>query len=137
MEFLRYVAVQVLAYGVDMGGFLYLQTLGLSALTANGLGKVAAGIFAFLVHKGFTFRTPQSESTGKQAIKYAALLALNIPLSSLVLSVMMTFVPHVSGAKFASDVLCVLITYSLTRLFVFGSAKSTKAVHTADAGGAP
>lgn len=120
MSFIRYVAVQLVAYGLDMGTFvLMLASSGAGPLLANVSGKVVAGLFAFVVHRRFTFEAASSSRQGPQAVMYGLLLAFNIPLSSAVLSVVLLALPLPVAAKFLSDVICVFITYWLSRKYVF------------------
>lgn len=120
MRFVRYLLVQVFAYGLDMGLFiLLLSHLGVQALVANVVGKVFAGLFAFAVHRCFTFGVARVRGAGLQAARYFALLALNIPLSALVLNFMLWVIPAAVLAKLVTDVSCVLITYWLSKRFVF------------------
>ncbi len=127
MRFVRYVAVQLLAYGLDMGSFLVaLGFWGAQPLVANVVGKVVAGCFAFFAHRSFTFGTAAAGGQASQAFMYTLLLALNIPLSAAVLAMVLTVVPHPVAAKFLSDVICVLLTYWLSKRYVF-SAKQKAA----------
>lgn len=120
MRFVRYVAVQVVAYGLDLGGFLLLFAIvGVGPLASNAFGKVAAGVFAFFAHRSFTFGVASDRGQGSSALKYFLLLALNIPLSSAALSLVLLALPHPVPAKFISDVLCVLVTYWLSKRYVF------------------
>ena len=120
MKFVRYVGVQVAAYAIDMGGFLVaLYGLGVTPLPANVFGKLLAGAFAFFAHRSFTFRVVGQSNPAKQAVRYVALLAFNLPLSSVVLAGMLHLVPQPMPAKFLSDVICVAITYWLSKRFVF------------------
>lgn len=119
MQFVRYVLVQVLAYGVDMGAFIVLlQSLDLDPLVANLIGKILAGLFAFAVHRSFTFGLDKA-GTLQQAVRYFTLLALNIPLSAAVLAAMLWVIPLAIVSKLAADVVCVFLTYWLTKRFVF------------------
>lgn len=123
MKFVRYVGVQLLAYALDMGGFLLaLDALGATPLPANVFGKVVAGAFAFFAHRSFTFRVAGQSNPASQALLYVALLALNIPLSSAVLAGLLNVVPQAVAAKFLSDVICVGLTYWLSKRFVFRRA---------------
>lgn len=124
MKFLRYIAVQVVAYGLDMGGFLVALTLfGSGPVIANFFGKVAAGFFAFLAHRYFTFGVTQRGERGRQAAMYFGLLALNIPLSSAALSFVLLFVSYPIIAKLISDAICVFLTYWLSNKYVFARSR--------------
>ncbi len=130
MTFVRYVAIQVLAYAIDMGVFLVILRYEVfMPLVANILGKVAAGVFAFVAHRVFTFRVAEKTSKKHQAIRYFVLLGLNIPLSSAVLYLMLIYIANPAVSKFISDVVCLLLTYSLSKHFVFvGKHKKNKKV---------
>lgn len=128
MRFVRYSLVQIIAYGLDMGGFVLLYThFQVDLLVANLVGKVLAGLFAFVAHRCFTFRVTETAGRGGQAVRYFTLLALNIPLSALVLSALLFMFPMVVVAKFFADVICVLITYWLSKRYIFlnGDASSS------------
>lgn len=120
MRFARYVSVQVAAYAIDMGGFVLLSKyLYVPLLVANVISKLVSGIFAFSVHRAFTFRLNSSDRTFKQATSYFVLLALNLPISALILHAVLQVVTWAVAAKFISDVICVLINYWLSKRFVF------------------
>ena len=120
MSFARYVAVQVATYALDMGIFLLLFVLaGWGAVAANVVAKILAGVFAFLVHRYFTFGVARAGKTGRQAVLYAALWALNVPMATGMLAFFLSFgIPAVT-AKFAADVVCVGLNYWLSRNYVF------------------
>lgn len=119
-NFPRYIAVQVVAYGLDMGGFLAaLMLLGLGPLLANVAGKILAGVVAFVLHHSFTFELDAKDYRREQAMRYFLLLVLNIPFASLVFSGSMLLVEPEVLAKFAADVVCVFLTYWLSKSFVF------------------
>ena len=120
MTFLRYLGVQLVAYGIDMGVFLlFFQTVMLDAVFANVLGKIAAGGFALLAHRMFTFQAANQTSAPRQAIGYFALLMLNIPLSSLALFLSLRAFDSAVVSKLFSDVICVAFTYALSKYLVF------------------
>jgi putative flippase GtrA len=125
--FLRYNLVQLAAYVFDFGGFWMLINLtAINPLIANIAGKIVAGLLAFIMHKGFTFRVGDSGRTPTEAVRYFLLLMFNIPLSSGVLAVLILFLPS-SIAKIASDAICLGITFALVRTAVFrNSAPQTK-----------
>jgi putative flippase GtrA len=131
MRFLRYLVVQCIAYGLDLGGFLLLfSVLGANPLPANAAGKIVAGVFAFLAHRSFTFRLTGKSPQPRQVIGYCILLALNIPLSSAVLFVFMQFIPLAIVAKVAADAICIGITYTLSRKYVFRDQSAPPATAT-------
>ena len=120
MRFVRYLSVQVVVYGLDMGAFLLLLHLaGFSPLTANVSGKVLAGAFAFFAHRVFTFNVASAEGQASQLLRYCLLLALNIPMSSLVLALLLQVIEAPVPAKLASDLICLFINYWLSKQFVF------------------
>lgn len=124
-SFFRYLLVQITAYGLDMGGFLLtLKLLGDWPLLANVFGKTIAGIFAFLAHRSFTFSAAPQTQACQQMVKYFLLLALNLPISSAVLSIMMLLVNPEVLAKFLADVICVLLTYWVSKKYIFSSSSA-------------
>lgn len=125
MTFVRYVAIQLIAYGIDMGVFLAAFYSGiLGALMSNVAGKIAAGTFAFLSHQRFTFRVADHQRDGKQAVRYFFLLGINVPISSAFLSALLLLIDWPAAAKFLSDVICVLLSFWLSKKWVFPSKES-------------
>ena len=128
MTFVRYVAVQLVAYAVDLGVFVLLFHGAVSGpIAANVAAKVAAGTFAFGAHRAFTFRIAGADRVGREALKYALLLALNVPLASALLALLLRVVPNATAAKIAADVVCVGLTFLLTRHAVFARPASRDA----------
>ncbi|MGQ3321760.1 GtrA family protein [Pseudomonas brassicacearum subsp. neoaurantiaca] len=122
MTFIRYGAIQLVAYALDMGTFLLLMALfNDQPVLANIAGKGVAGVFAFFLHRHFTFQSTGGSSK-VQAVRYFSLLAINIPLASALFSVGLYFVKSPAPVKFVSDVVCVALTYWISKLFVFHSA---------------
>jgi putative flippase GtrA len=120
LTLLRYLLVQIVAYGLDLGTFQALIASGVSGpLLANLAGKVPAGIFAFLAHRHFTFRVRDAAGVHREAIKYFILLLINAPLSSLILAGLLRVMTHVTLAKILADVLSVGLTFMLTKHLVF------------------
>lgn len=128
MTFARYVLVQLVAYLIDMGGFLLILKLGWAGwLVANIVGKGFAGVFAFFAHRNFTFRGAQEGSGKAQATKYFVLLGLNLPLSTAVLALVLKVLPQPVPAKLVADAVCILVTYWLSKKVVFSrSQKNTR-----------
>ena len=138
VTFVRYGLVQLFAYAIDMGGFLLLLNAGLlGPLWANVLAKLAAGVFAFIAHRHFTFQAGDRADASRQALRYFTLLALNIPLSSALLALLLTWTSHATLAKFTADVLIVAVTYWLSKSLVFvrGKTDAVAAADASDAGG--
>lgn len=119
----RYIGVQLVAYGIDMGGFLLLDMF-LEPLPSNVLSKIAAGIFAFIAHRRITFKVHGHSDSRFQLLKYALLLALNIPVSSGLLVLLLPWITPAALAKLVSDVACVGFTFALSRYLVFTRTRS-------------
>lgn len=119
MTFARYVAVQLAAYALDFGAFIaLLWGVAADPIAANVAAKVIAGTFAFFVHRSFTFRVAGTR-IGGEAVRYGLLLALNVPVASGLLALLLAVVPHAPTAKVLADVVCVGLTFLLTRHGVF------------------
>lgn len=123
--FSRYLGVQIIAYGVDVGCFLLLCIL-INPVPANVLSKVAAGSFAFFAHRRVTFKVHGHSDGRSQLLKYAALLTLNIPVSSGLLALFLPRLPFAVLAKVVSDTICVGMTFVLSRYVVFTRTHSAK-----------
>lgn len=120
MTFLRYGLVQAFAYGIDFGGFLLLMSVaGLTPLIANVVCKAAAGVFAFVAHRHFTFSVAEVGSSLGQGIRYFALLGLNIPLSTGLLALLLRWIQYPAAAKFIADALILVFTYWISKKLVF------------------
>lgn len=118
--FSRYLAVQIAAYGADMGTFLLAtELLSWSPLSSNVIAKMVAGMFAFIAHRWFTFGVHGKGGGRMQLLKYAVLLALNIPISSAILALLLPLIAPDALAKITADVICVGITFFISRRLVF------------------
>lgn len=118
--FTRYLLVQVGAYGIDMGLFLALSMLfGTGALAANIASKLAAGTFAFIGHRSFTFGAHGRGDGRAQLLKYGLLLAANVPLGTALLALLLNRFQPPALAKVLSDVACVAFTFAISRNVVF------------------
>ena len=122
MTFLRYLAIQLLAYGIDMGSFLLVLYFALAGpITANVIAKLAAGGFAFAAHRHFTFKVGGRGFIKRQALRYFLLLAVNVPIASALLALILLWIPVPVVAKFLSDVVGVAFTYILSKHFIFNA----------------
>jgi putative flippase GtrA len=120
MTFMKYLMIQVFAYGIDMGVFFFLFNFVLTGpIIANIFSKLAAGCFAFLVHRRYTFNVATSGFVGRQAIRYFTVLAAHVPLSSAVLLFILIWVPLPVLAKFFSDIVIVVFSYFVSKKFIF------------------
>ena len=116
--FFRYNIVQILAYGLDLGSFSALVHIGTGLILANVAAKLVAGLFAFFMHKTFTFQKRDSGRVWREAIVYFSLLMVNIPVSSAILAGLTAVLPTMA-AKVTADISCMALSFLLTRLFVF------------------
>ena len=122
MTFIRYVLIQLLAYFVDMTSFLLIIKLDiLGPIIANIIGKSAAGVFAFVAHRNYTFQANSQQDRHRQAIRYFVVLALNIPLSTGILSIFLNWFNEPVLAKILSDCIVVGLSYLLSKHFIFKS----------------
>jgi putative flippase GtrA len=88
-------------------------------IPANMLAKFAAGLFAFVAHRQFTFGVAKGNAVKGQAIRYFILLALNIPVASAILALLLMWITEPAAAKFIADVACVGLTYLTSKHFIF------------------
>jgi putative flippase GtrA len=103
-----------------MGSFLVMLHFDfLSVLVSNIFGKIVAGSFAFLAHRDFTFRAANEHRDQKQVLRYFLLIGINIPISSVVLGVLLTFISLPALAKFVSDAICVMLSYWISKKWIF------------------
>lgn len=117
---IRYILVQTLAYLVDMSTFLIcLDWINLGVIYANILSKISAGFFAFFIQRKFTFKVNTNEKIGKQASLYFIFLFINIPIASVMLFLTVQLFSESIVAKFFADILCLGISYLLSKFFIF------------------
>lgn len=130
-RFIRYLSVQLVGYGLDMGTFILLVTYAaIDPIPANIVGRLLSGVFAFFIHRRFTFHEAEHGAKVQQAMRYFTLMVVNLPISSLILSGTLWLIPWTTAAKFVADVLGVFLTYWLTKRFVFlggGASRKTEA----------
>jgi len=118
--FSRYLGVQLVAYAIDMGVFLALSSwLAITPIAANVVGKLAAGTFAFFMHRRLTFQVHGQGGGANQLLRYAVLLALNIPVASLLLAWLLPWLAPPALAKVGADAIRVVLTFLLSRHLVF------------------
>lgn len=131
MRFVRYLMVQLVGYGLDMGCFILLITyFSIDPIPANIVGRLVSGVFAFFIHRRFTFGEAENGPKVQQAARYFTLMVVNLPISSLILSATLWMIPVATVAKFVADVMGVFLTYWLTKRFVFlggGAARKESA----------
>lgn len=121
MIFVRYVSIPLMvAYGIDMGVFLIvLFVTPVGPVPANVLAKFGAGLFAFVSHRQFTFGVAQGDAVKRQAIRYFILLALNVPVATAILALLLKWIKEQVAAKLIADVVCVGLTYLTSKHFIF------------------
>jgi putative flippase GtrA len=125
MTLIKYLTVQVLAYFIDMGIYIFLVSmLFISPFFANIISKFIAGIFAFIIQRRFTFRVPANYRMCKQAALYFLVLIINIPVASAILILILNFISDAVLAKFLSDIACIGISYLLSKNIIFSKGHS-------------
>lgn len=125
--FSRYLGVQIFAYAIDFGTFFLISSVaGGNPLYANVAGKILAGAFAFFAHRKVTFRLQGARGSNEQALRYVILLALNTPLATLILSLLMRVIEYPVVAKVISDAICIGLTFLISKHLVFVSRQRGK-----------
>ena len=87
-------------------------------MEANVASKIAAGGFAFCVHRVFTFGTVRPESLLWSSTKYAILLGVNNQVTSALLVLLEGWLLLVAATVTAAPV-GVAINFLISRRFVF------------------
>ena len=116
---IRYLIIAVLAYFIDMGGYILLVRMSVEPLVANVVVKVLAAIFGFFAHRRFTFLIKDNRNIGPHAVRYFGLALMYTPASTLALFVAVHFVSDVVLAKFVCDVVLFVSVYWITSKFAF------------------
>ncbi|WP_337153574.1 GtrA family protein [Pseudomonas protegens] len=126
IQFTRYLLVGGLTYGADLSVFLLLfNVFEMDLLIANMISKVLAGVFSFAAHRAFTFGVTDAKGGAQQAVRYFTLLALNIPLSALILSALLWITSMEVVAKILADILLIFISYAQSKLIVFKRSETS------------
>lgn len=129
MQFLFYLLVQLLAYGLEIAIFFFL-TIGqqFQPTTAQITCKLGAGAFGFFMHHNVTFYSRSEASQVWSAARYCLILGFNIPLSTWILKHLLEVIPSVGLSKFIADVACVVITYLFVKKYVFSTSSTKKRI---------
>lgn len=115
----RYLIVAVLAYLIDMGGYILLIKFDFNPLVANVLVKILAAIFGFFAHRIFTYQITGSHNIGPHSIRYFGLALMYTPVATVILFLALKFIPNLVLAKFICDVLLFFAVYWVTSKFTF------------------
>ncbi|MDC8760848.1 GtrA family protein [Janthinobacterium fluminis] len=121
MRFLKYAVTQVGCFIVDFVAFAAFLHMSQSPAGSNALAKVLSGLLAFYIHRHYTFADRQ-EQQGRQAGRYIALWAINIPFTSAMVELinMAIGIPYV--AKIGSDGISFCLNYLISKKFIFNSS---------------
>ncbi|WP_168207235.1 GtrA family protein [Tardiphaga sp. vice278] len=117
---MRYIAVAVAAYLVDIGVFSLLYQSGMASLAvANIAGKICTAVFGFFVHRSVTFQLTSNHSIVKEAVKYFTVVILWAPLTTWLLLLLVHILPTATIAKIVADTIGVLASFTISKLFIF------------------
>lgn len=121
----KYVGVQLVNYALDLGLFaLLLYVLELPIWLAAFLSRTLSGIFTFFCHKYFTFTHGRSsQQLKREAMIYFAILFAYAPVAAWLVQFFNSWLTPIP-AKIAADIVSVIITFNLTRYFVFPKARA-------------
>ncbi len=119
-----YVVIMGAGYAIDMGLFLVLLNLiGMELVLANISSKGVSAVFSFFAHRAYTFPQADRNAKARQITMYALVVAVNIPLATAILALLVKWIEQPALAKFIADLLCVGISYLQTRYLVFSSRR--------------
>lgn len=116
---LRYCAIALLAYALDMGGYVFMINIGIKPIFANGSIKIFAAIFGFFMHRNFTYKIKDRSKMHIHAYRYFGMAFLYTPLSTIVLYLSLSLFYEPIFSKLFSDIILILITYIITTSFTF------------------
>ncbi len=118
--FARYFFIQAVLYLLDMGIFILLYHLfSFPAVWANIIGKVIASLSAFIAHRFFTFGITGQDQLVRQGASFITLLLINIPVSTLLLTLFLRGIAVPEIAKLLTDVATLGINFFLIKKFIF------------------
>jgi putative flippase GtrA len=124
MSLIPYTLVQIAGMGVDYIFFILLIKFEvLSPLFANALGKCIGVMVAFNGHRRLTF--PESalnkdaSSIIIQALKYSSMLPMNIAVSSILLTSIISAGITAAVAKLVSDLITFILFFAVNKYLVF------------------
>ena len=124
--FFKYVAIQIFAYFVEFSVFILLLLVSLSLLEANVIAKIMAAAVAFTFHRVFTFSSTGETKVISQLGKYSTALLLNIPTSSAILFFLSQHIPSNFLSKMIADALCLILSFYISKYFVFQGSIARK-----------
>jgi putative flippase GtrA len=113
----KYFFVQLASYVIEFLFFSLFLYFSFSIYLNNFICKAIACLFAFFLHKYFTF-----ESKGKiryELIRYFSALPLNYLLTSLIIFYLTNFFSNQILIKIASDILIFSISFFISKKIIF------------------
>ena len=88
-------------------------------LLVNGMVKALSLALAFSLHKYWTFVNRGNDVLFDEIGKYLALFGVHLITASALAGIILLLGAHPEVAKIGSDTICVLITYYLTKTYIF------------------
>ena len=126
IKFIRYNLVQIAAYALELLVFLLMMKAWNHIISSNVVAKIMAAIFAFILHKHFTFNKSKTKKFFKEAFKYFAILPINILLGTFILVIISDLLTQQWLSKILSDIFGVGVSFLLVHYIVFKDPKKTK-----------
>lgn len=119
-KFFRYILVQVSAYVIDMGLFMVVVFLLPERLAiANFCGKVFAGVYAFIFHKYFTFKSVVGGGGKAEALRFILLNVFTFFMSTFFLLLFTPYIMDTFFSKLLADAICIGLTFLLANKLVY------------------
>lgn len=123
-QLMRYLGVGLVVMAADYACFLLCLLLGITAVLANAVGKVAATIVGCVLHRNYTFAGPQRLAIRQQLVSYIVLSAANLILSSvLVHALVYKLSLSALAAKVLTDIVVVIVAYLVSKFVIYAPTR--------------
>jgi putative flippase GtrA len=122
MTIFYYLIVGSLAYLIDLGCFILIlstQNFFMGPVFASLVSKITSSLFSFFAHRSVTFKHQKDTPCIQQSFKYFLLVILNAPFSAWLLMINLHWISIPLHAKIVTDILCMALSYWLSKQFVF------------------
>jgi len=119
---IRYLITGVIVYLIDMFFFLFsFYLLGFNAMVSNSAAKLLGGLSGFFLHRRITFNVGKSNYKATQKYKYSLLLLFTYTGSIVLFYFALLILQNEILAKFISDVVIIVLSYTISKFWIFAT----------------